>query len=262
MRKIHRSTLVSFLLGAWQVSAAAHAFSQHALEDAMEPFAQGLNRDDHRDMIDRPYDLYEGRRRLQDGDDEVMEVSKPLLADAFGGEPGFYHSVASGDPLPDAVILWTRYTPVNADDVVTLEFRFAPVNPDLDPIEAHLDPAQNPDLRRGYVTVQSESDWIAKIDVTGLASGTSYVFAFTDGTRASEVGLTKTAPGPEDDVTELRYAVFSCSNFPNGYFHAYDIASTIDNLDLWIHTGDYLYEYGYAFSDPGPRIDPIMPIWE
>jgi len=185
-----------------------------------------------------------------------------LLAETFGGEPGFYHSVASGDPLPDSVIIWTRYTPVNETEVVTLEFRIAPVDPNLEPIEAHLDPAQNPALRRGTVTVHPESDWIAKIDVTGLTSGTSYVYAFTDGTRGSDVGLTKTAPGPNDDVTELRYAVFSCSNFPNGYFHAYDIASTIESLDLWIHTGDYFYEYGYAFRDPGPRIDPIMPIWE
>ena len=61
------------------------------------------------------------------------------------------------------------------------------------------------------------------------------------------------------------YAVFSCAHFANGYFHAYDIASTIKDLDFWIHTGDYVYEYGlfssYA-SDSPERKEQILPIWE
>jgi len=61
------------------------------------------------------------------------------------------------------------------------------------------------------------------------------------------------------------YAVFSCAHFANGYFHAYDIASTIKDLDFWIHTGDYVYEYGvystYA-SDSPERKAKILPKWE
>lgn len=226
-------------------------------EENMDRFTEGIHRQDKLLLEDR--DIFAGRRRLSDGD---VELSEPLLADAFGGKEGFHHSVASGDPLPDSVIIWTRYTPIKADAAVKLEFRIAPVDEDLKPIEDHLDPGKNPALRRGTVDVVPESDWVAKIDVTGLQSNTQYVYAFTDGTQSSDVGLTRTAPGPQDQVSELRYAVFSCSNFPNGYFHAYDIASTIENLDLWFHVGDYLYEYGYAFRSPGPRIDPIMPIWE
>jgi alkaline phosphatase D len=61
------------------------------------------------------------------------------------------------------------------------------------------------------------------------------------------------------------YAVFSCSHFSNGYFHSYDVASTIQDLDFWIHTGDYVYEYGtyasYA-TDVQERRDEILPEWE
>ena len=172
------------------------------------------------------------RRRLN-------EKSQPLLASYFGGQPGFYHGVASGDPLPDAVIVWTRYTPVAANSTVTLELRISPIIPTL-PVSSHLDPALNPSLRRANIVVTSTSDWVAKVDVTGLPIGTSFVYAFSDGTRVSDVGLTKTAPPLDADTSQLIYAVFSCSNFATGYFHPYDVASTIKDLDFWIHVGDYV----------------------
>lgn len=172
------------------------------------------------------------RRRLE-------EKSQPLLASYFGGQPGFYHGVASGDPLPDAVILWTRYTPIAVTNNVTLELRISPVIATL-PISSHLDPALNPSLRRVNIEVTAASDWIAKVDVTGLPSGTSFVYAFSDGQRVSEVGQTKTAPPLDADTSQLIYAVFSCSHFANGYFHPYDVASTIKDLDFWLHIGDYV----------------------
>lgn len=145
--------------------------------------------------------------------------------------------------------------------MVTLEFRMAAVDPNL-AVAAHLDPKLNPNLKRGLVQVGPSTDWTAKLDMTGLTSSTKYVFSFSDGTRVSDVGTTRTAPAADEDVKEFKYAVFSCSNFPNGYFHAYDVASTIEDLDVWFHVGDFIYEYKYAFSTPGPRIDPILPKWE
>jgi alkaline phosphatase D len=176
-------------------------------------------------------EVYEQKRRLA--------KSQPLLASSFGGIAGFYHGVASGDPLPDAVIVWTRYTPVSATDTVTLEFRITPIVPGL-PESSHLDPEQNTELRRTRVEVTGASDWIAKIDVVGLPSGTNFIFAFSDGTVVSDIGQTKTAPAPAANVQQLNYAVFSCAHFSNGYFHAYDIASTVKDLDFWIHVGDYV----------------------
>jgi hypothetical protein len=61
------------------------------------------------------------------------------------------------------------------------------------------------------------------------------------------------------------YAVFSCAHFSNGYFHPYDVASTIEDLDFWVHVGDYVYEYGvystYA-SDVEERDLATLPAWE
>lgn len=155
-----------------------------------------------------------------------------MLADFFGGEPGFYHGVASGDPLPDAVIIWTRYTPLDVKDEVEIEFRMAEVDPKLR-FEAHLDPELNPDLKYGKVIATYEHDWIVKLDMQGLKPSTQYVYAFTDGKTSSDVGLTKTAPCHDCAVDYVTYCVFSCSNFPNGYFHAYDVCSSIKDLDLW-----------------------------
>ena len=162
------------------------------------------------------------------------------------------------------MIVWTRYTPASADDAVELEFRMALVDPNL-AVDDHLNPEANPALHRAKVTVTADSDFVAKIDVTGLASGTNFVFAFSDGTATSMIGRTKTAPGPDDVVESMTYAVFSCAHFANGYFHAYDVASTIKDLDFWIHVGDYVYEYGlystYA-SDAPERKEKILPVWE
>jgi len=160
-----------------------------------------------------------------------IEESKPMLADWFGGEPGFYHGVASGDPLPDAVIIWTRYTPDCTDDV-EIEFRMAEVDPNIE-FDAHLDPSKNPNIKLGKVIASGQHDWIVKLDMQGLKPYTQYVYAFTDGTRSSDVGLTKTAPCEGCSVDHVTYCTFSCSNFPNGYFHSYDVCSSIKDLDLW-----------------------------
>jgi hypothetical protein len=168
--------------------------------------------------------------------------SEPILADHFGGEAGFYHGVASGDPLEDRVILWTKYTPVSVDESVVLQLRIAEVTESIN-FDDHLDPQANPYLWTANIETTAETDYIAKVDVTGLVSNTHFVFAFTDGNVVSDVGQTRTAPSPEDDVEELNYCFFSCANFLNGYFHPYDVGSTMEDLDFWIHLGDYIYEY-------------------
>ena len=184
-----------------------------------------------------------GHRRLAELDDPIparnlLEDSQPLLADFFGGTPGFYHGVASGDPLPSAIVLWTRYTPV-ANAPVDLELRIAEVDEKL-AVESHLDPAANRKLKRMAITVDGSSDWVAKIDLNDLKPGTKYVFAFTDGVTSSDVGLTQSAPETGAEVKSMTYAFFSCAHYSNGYFHPYDVASTIKDLDMWIHVGDYV----------------------
>jgi phosphodiesterase/alkaline phosphatase D-like protein len=228
-----------------------------------------------------PSDVTDAQQQQRDQHQRFLrgsERSDHTVAATYGFTTGgFYHSVASGDPTQDSVIIWTRYTPVSADDVITLEFRLAEINgngnhtavnndPTMITDEELLDPARNLDLRRGLVTVTKATDFVAKIDLTGLPSGTHFAYVFLvhrengggaqqgSGATAvvSDIGLTRTAPAPGDPGAEtLTYAQFSCAHFLNGFFHPYDIASTIEGLDLAIFVGDYIYECAYegiAFS--------------
>ncbi len=142
---------------------------------------------------------------------------------------GFTHNVASGEPGPDSVLLWTRHVPAKGDDsVLTVEMS---ETPDFVKVVAG-----------GGATARRASDYTAKVTVTGLAPGKWYYYRFiaSDGTR-SPVGRTRTLPvGP---VSRFAMAVFSCANLPYGWFNAYGHAAARDDLDLIIHTGDYIYEY-------------------
>lgn len=155
------------------------------------------------------------------------------LARQVLGATGFTHNVASGEPAADSMLLWTRYVPAADANIVRLE------------VEVALDPGFSKGVSGGVVRTGAHRDWTAKVTVDGLKPGTAYWYRFIapDGTR-SPVGRTKTLPqGP---VNRFGLAVFSCSNLPYGWFNAYAHAAARPDLDLWLHTGDYLYEYGSA----------------
>eukprot|EP00967_Tisochrysis_lutea_P030885 scaffold36294_cov32-Tisochrysis_lutea.AAC.1 len=158
-------------------------------------------------------------------------ISGPKLAAEFGGVPGFYHGVASGSPTQNSLIIWTRFTPSEPDARVEVSFMMAEGD----------DPAalSSPAALTGKVWVEPGHDWIAKIDVTGLKAGSKYQYVFTAAGKTSPIGHGKTAP-PPGWMGSLTYAVFSCSRWENGWFHAYDVAAHVKDLDLWVHTGDYL----------------------
>jgi len=146
---------------------------------------------------------------------------------------GFTHSVASGEPGPDSMLLWTRYVPATGEDIVRLD------------AEVALDPDFTKVMSGRSVRTGVYRDWTAKITVDGLKPGTVYWYRFVapDGSR-SPVGRTKTLP--TDDAARFGLAVFSCSNMPVGWFNAYGHAARRTDLDLWMHVGDYFYEYGNA----------------
>lgn len=155
------------------------------------------------------------------------------LARQVLGATGFTHSVASGEPAADSMLLWTRYVPATEAGVVRLE------------VEAALDPAFAKVVSGGVARTGPYRDWTVKATVDGLKPGTTYWYRFIapDGTK-SPIGRTKTLP--EGPVNRFGLAVFSCSNLPYGWFNAYAHAAARQDLDLWLHTGDYLYEYGAA----------------
>lgn len=166
-------------------------------------------------------------------------ASAPMLAiahdddgddDARTGGVAFDCGVASGDPLRDRVILWTRVTPSRPARGVLVRYVVA-----LDPQLRHI-------VNRGAVRTGPERDDTVKVDATGLRPGTTYYYQFHSRGIGSAVGRTRTLPAGA--TPRLRLAVVSCSNHAAGYFNAYRRIAERADLDAVLHLGDYLYEYG------------------
>ena len=141
----------------------------------------------------------------------------------------FTHGIASGDPLADRVILWTRVLPGSGNAAaVPCTWQVA------------TDASFETVIASGEAVARAERDYTVKVDAAGLAPGTSYCYRFIANGVASPVGCTRTLP--TGAVSEFKMAVASCSNYPQGFFHAYrDIAES--DVDVVLHLGDYLYEY-------------------
>lgn len=148
----------------------------------------------------------------------------------------FLHGVASGDPLQDKVILWTRLTPVDLNARLKVTWEIA------------TDNQFKQNLKTGMVQTTKTDDFTVKVDAAGLQANTIYYYRFRFGNKISSVGQTKTLPISTNKVT---FAVCSCSNYPAGYFYVYREMAK-QNVDVVIHLGDYIYEYGadgYAAED-------------
>ncbi len=142
----------------------------------------------------------------------------------------FYHGVASGDPMSDRVIIWTRVTPDSAGTITGNWY-------------VSTDTLANNIVTQGTFSTDSSRDYTVKVDVTGLSSNTTYYYFFQAMGANSLMGRTKTAPtGTTTD--HLRFAVTSCSNYEAGYFNAYGRIADRNDLHGIIHLGDYIYEYG------------------
>ncbi|MCE2497371.1 MAG: alkaline phosphatase D family protein, partial [Flavobacteriales bacterium] len=143
--------------------------------------------------------------------------------------------VASGDPLADRVIVWTRVTPQESWRRIGVR------------VEVALDKEFKSLVHSSSETATAESDYTVKVDVEGLSAGTIYYYRFRSGKSVSAVGRTKTLP--QGDVDSVKLAVFSCANYPTshgGYFNVYGHAAATARVDAVVHLGDYIYEYGKA----------------
>ncbi|MGV9414842.1 alkaline phosphatase D family protein [Nocardia sp. NPDC003693] len=183
----------------------------------------------------------------------VVAASALLVTSGRAGATGpvFRHGVASGDPLPTGVILWTRVTP---DDAAT------PGSGVGEPVSARWEIAADAEFTSiaaaGTHTTDSASDHTVKVDVSGLAPATDYFYRFSALGQTSATGRTRTAPAADDSPGSLRFGVVSCSNWESGYFGAYRHLAARDDLDAIIHLGDYLYEYARGkHAGLMPKID-------
>ncbi|GAA3892697.1 alkaline phosphatase D family protein [Streptomyces lacrimifluminis] len=166
-------------------------------------------------------------------------LAAALPARAAAEVPAFLHGVASGDPLPDGVLLWTRVTPT-AEAIPG-----SGLGPDTEVswIVAR-DKAFTNVVSKGSTTATASSDHTVKADIRGLAPATDYWFRFSAGGTDSPAARTRTAPAADATVTGLRFGVVSCANWEAGYFSSYRHLAARGDLDAWLHLGDYIYEYG------------------
>ena len=160
----------------------------------------------------------------------LLGLGAAAPASAQGGQTAFRHGVASGDPLQDRVILWTRVTPADPSRQVAYSWK-------LNPVDRRAGGAKS-----GRGVTGPDRDFTIKVDAAGLDAGRAYTFEFTADGVTSPTGQTRTLPrGKTEDVV---LALASCSLYPNGYFNAYQAIADAPRVDAVLHLGDYIYEYG------------------
>jgi alkaline phosphatase D len=181
----------------------------------------------------------------------ALGVASVALPGRAGGPPyAFLHGVASGDPLADRVVIWTRVTPDRRGAVPVFW-------------EVALDSGFRRVVRWGKVMTNADRDYTVKVDVANLPADTAFFYRFFVGPVHSPVGRTRTLPVGRFE--RLRLAVFSCANHPAGYFHAYREAARLEDVFASVHLGDYLYEYprgGYASQDAAALDREVNPSGE
>ena len=169
-----------------------------------------------------------------------LSAAVPTMARAaaYTGTVSFKHGVASGDPLADRVILWTRITP-EAAGANSIAYSWK-----LTPMDRRAGGAKS-----GSGVTDASRDYTVKVDVAGLDPERSYTYEFTANGVTSPMGRTRTLP--TGSVKDVVLAVATCSLYSGGYFNAYEAIAKLERVDAVLHLGDYIYEYapeGYGFE--------------
>ncbi|KAI7318193.1 hypothetical protein KC315_g10167 [Hortaea werneckii] len=168
----------------------------------------------------------------------------------------FTHGVASGDPYADSVILWTRASPIqgNVASNASVEgyvplYNHGGVDVSTAPVCVEFKVARTADFSEvessGTAYTSSDIDYTVKVEAANLTAYTRYYYQFNicGSNNTSPLGRTKTTPAKTDYAAEVGIAVYSCSNYPFGFFNAYGNPARKDSVDYVIHLGDYIYEY-------------------
>ncbi len=164
--------------------------------------------------------------------------SPHIIATAKNSRGSFRHGLASGDPLHNQIILWTRVTP-ETDLPIKIKWQMSH-NPNFNPV-----------VSEGETVTDKQRDYCVKVNVilpNGETPGTTYFYRFLTGNHSSETGRTHTLP--DQRVNKIKLAVMSCSKYTAGFFHVYKEIANRDDIDLVLHLGDYIYEFGMGvFGD-------------
>ncbi len=158
----------------------------------------------------------------------------------------FSLGVASGDPLPTAVVLWTRLAPAPTEGggMPPLVYRVR--------WEVAEDPGMTRIVKRGTAKARPEHGHSVHVDVQGLTPDREYWYRFRVRNHLSRVARTRTAPSSGRRPSELMFGLVSCQRYNSGFYTAYDDLVAA-GPDLVVHVGDYIYESGGG----GVRTDPL-----
>ncbi|SIR98218.1 alkaline phosphatase D [Haladaptatus litoreus] len=167
-----------------------------------------------------------------------LATAKSENAGRFDDDP-FTLGVASGDPLPDSVVLWTRLAldPLKADGDMPeqkIEVQWKIASDKKNGKVQHV-------IRDGTVYAHPEHVHSVHVEPEGLEPNTEYYYQFKVSSHRSPIGRTKTAPAPDSDIDELSFAFASCQNYPSGYYTSHEHLAE-EELDVAFHLGDYIYE--------------------
>ena len=154
----------------------------------------------------------------------------------------FEHGVASGDPTPRRIVIWTRVSGVAGPDPIAVRWRI---------LEAD---GERP-AAYGRTLARPDADWSVRVDVGGLLPDTRYLYDFeVDGERSPQ-GRTRTLP--DGVVGSIRFGQVSCAKYNAGHFNAYARLAERDDLAFILHLGDWIYE---ASQTPPPSQTPSKDI--
>lgn len=175
----------------------------------------------------------------------LAAMQPPARAQAPAAGPGlgfarypFTLGVASGEPAPDGVVIWTRLAP---EPLAPLGGMPAAA------VEVAWEVAEDPRFarvaQRGSALARPELGFAVHVEVAGLAPARPYWYRFRAGREASPVGRTRTAPAPDAAPARLRFVNAGCQHLEHGFFTAWRHVAEEEELDLVVHYGDYIYEY-------------------
>jgi alkaline phosphatase D len=156
----------------------------------------------------------------------------------------FAEGVASGDPTPHGITLWTRIAELEHKGSVRLEVA-------RDRSFRHV-------IASDLVGTSPGKGGSVKARVTGLKAHEQYFYRFETKHGSSAVGRFRTAP-PPDSRAPLTFAFFSCQDYTHGWYNAHGVLAKEDDLDFVVCLGDYIYAESYhtVAGGTGVRDDTI-----
>lgn len=152
---------------------------------------------------------------------------------------GFGQGVASGDPKPDSIVLWTRADGGDGSQNVKVTLQLSD-RADFSTLLVNV-----------ALSAQPDWDYTIRHKVTGLSSAATYYYRFLTGQAVSMTGRTKTAPAAGAPLSQLKFAFISCQDWSVNHWGAFEELANQD-LDFIVHLGDYIYEtVGAGFQSGG-----------